>query len=50
MRAGAVPILADVDEQCLLLDPGSVETVVGPRTRAVLPVHLFGRPAPLAAA
>ncbi len=47
VRAGAVPVLADVDERCLLLDPESVEAVIGPRTRALLPVHLFGQTAPV---
>jgi len=47
VRAGAVPVLADVDERCLLLDPEAVEAVAGPRTRALLPVHLFGQTAPV---
>ena len=47
VRAGAVPVLADVDKDCLLLDPESVASVVGPATRAVVPVHLFGQTAPV---
>ena len=46
-RAGAVPVLADVDKDCLLLDPESVASVVGPATRALVPVHLFGQTAPV---
>ena len=47
VRAGAVPVLADVDKECLLLDPESVDSVVGPATRAVIAVHLFGQTAPV---
>ena len=48
LRAGAEPVLADVDERTLVLDPASAASVVGPSTRAVLAVHLYGRPAPVA--
>ena len=41
--AGLVPVLVDVDPATMNIDPARVE--VGPRTRAVLAVHLFGRPA-----
>ena len=47
VRAGATPVLADVDKDCLLLDADSVASAVGPRTRAVVPVHLFGQTAPV---
>ena len=40
--AGAKPVLVDVDPQTLNLDPARLE--VGPRTKAILAVHLFGRP------
>ncbi len=43
--SGLKPVLVDVDPATMNLDPGQV--VVGPRTRAVLAVHLFGRPARL---
>jgi dTDP-4-amino-4,6-dideoxygalactose transaminase len=46
-RIGAVPVLADVDRTHLLIDPESVEQVVGPRTKAIVPVHLFGQTAPV---
>lgn len=49
VRAGAEPVLVDVDPLTLNIDPASAAAAVGPRTRAVLPVHLFGRPAPMAA-
>ena len=47
-RAGATPVFADIDPVTLNLDPDDVERRIGPRTKAIVPVHLFGRPAPLA--
>ncbi|MHB8901530.1 MAG: DegT/DnrJ/EryC1/StrS family aminotransferase [Thermoguttaceae bacterium] len=46
-EAGATPRLVDVNPRSLLIDPDAVEAAVGPRTRAILPVHLYGRPAPM---
>ncbi|WP_019632109.1 DegT/DnrJ/EryC1/StrS family aminotransferase [Actinomadura atramentaria] len=43
--AGARPVLADVTPDTLHLDPASVERLIGPRTKAVMPVHLAGAPA-----
>jgi dTDP-4-amino-4,6-dideoxygalactose transaminase len=48
LAAGAVPVLADVDES-LTLDPADVERKVTTRTRAVLPVHMRGAPAEMEA-
>lgn len=42
--AGARPVLVDVDPKTMNVDPGRVYDAVTPRTRAVLAVHLFGRP------
>jgi dTDP-4-amino-4,6-dideoxygalactose transaminase len=47
-RVGATPVFADVDPVTLNLDPEDVAARITPRTRAIVPVHLFGRPAPLA--
>jgi dTDP-4-amino-4,6-dideoxygalactose transaminase len=47
-RAGATPVFADIDPATFNLDPEDVERRIGPRTKAIVPVHLFGRPAPLA--
>ncbi len=49
VRAGARPVFADIDDQTLTLSPESVERVLSPRTRALLPVHLHGHPADLGA-
>ncbi len=43
VRAGATPVLADIDPQSGLLDPVSVERCLGDRTRAVVLVHLYGQ-------
>jgi dTDP-4-amino-4,6-dideoxygalactose transaminase len=42
LRAGAIPVLADVEEDTALLSPDSVRRCVTPRTRAILLVHLYG--------
>ena len=41
-QAGARPVFADVEPVRFGLDPSSVEGRIGPRTRAILPVHLYG--------
>ena len=46
-RAGAKPVLADVDDECLLLDPDPVLAAITPRTKAIVPVHLYGQVAPI---
>ena len=48
VRAGATPVFADIDPATLNIDPEDVAAKVTERTRAIMPVHLFGRPAPLA--
>jgi dTDP-4-amino-4,6-dideoxygalactose transaminase len=47
-RVGATPVFADIDPVTLNLDPGDVAGRITERTKAIVPVHLFGRPAPLA--
>jgi len=46
-RIGARPVLVDVDPEFLLIDPAKVEEAISTRTRAVIPVHLFGQTAPV---
>jgi len=45
---GATPVFADIDPDTLNLDPAAVEAAITPRTKAILPVHIFGYPAELA--
>jgi perosamine synthetase len=45
---GANPVFADIDPNTLNLDPAAVEAAITPRTKAILPVHIFGYPAELA--
>jgi len=45
--AGATPVFVDVDESTQLVDVRRLERAVTPRTRAVVPVHLFGQVAPM---
>jgi dTDP-4-amino-4,6-dideoxygalactose transaminase len=46
-RIGAEPVLVDVDPDYLLIDPLLVEKAITPRTKAIVPVHLFGQTAPM---
>jgi len=45
-RRGATPVFAEIDPVTLNLDPADVERRITDRTKAIMPVHLFGRPAP----
>ncbi len=45
---GATPTFADVDERTATLDPVEVAKRITPRTKAIIPVHLYGRPADMA--
>jgi dTDP-4-amino-4,6-dideoxygalactose transaminase len=47
-RTGAVPVFVDCDPKHLLLDPAQLERHCTARTRAVVPVHLYGQMAPMA--
>jgi dTDP-4-amino-4,6-dideoxygalactose transaminase len=46
-RRGATPVFADIDPLTLNVDPADVAAKITKRTRALMPVHLFGRPAPM---
>jgi len=43
LYASARPILVDVDEKNMLMDPAAVAAAITPRTKAIIPVHLYGR-------
>ncbi|WP_428954323.1 DegT/DnrJ/EryC1/StrS family aminotransferase [Streptomyces sp. cg35] len=44
---GAEPVFADIDPATYCMDPAAVAAAIGPRTAAVMPVHLYGHPAAL---
>lgn len=41
--AGGTPVFVDIDEETLLIDPEKIEQAITPRTKAIIPVHLYGR-------
>ncbi len=47
VNAGARPVFVDVDPAALTMDPACLGAARTPRTKAVVPVHLYGRPAPM---
>ena len=47
VMTGATPVFVDIEPDTFALDPALVERAITPRTRAILPVHLYGHPAPM---
>jgi len=45
--AGATPVFVDIDPATFNIDPGKIEAAITPKSRAIIPVHLFGLPGDL---
>jgi dTDP-4-amino-4,6-dideoxygalactose transaminase len=46
-QAGAIPVLVDIEPDFFTIDPRKIVTVITPKTKAIIPVHLYGQPADL---
>ncbi len=49
LMAGATPVFCDIDPYTLGIDPNMIETLITSRTKAIIPVHLYGHPADMTA-
>jgi dTDP-4-amino-4,6-dideoxygalactose transaminase len=47
LMVGATPVFVDIEPETYALDVGALERAIGPRTRGVVAVHLYGHPAPM---
>ena len=45
VHVGATPVVVDIDERTCNIDPKAIEAAITPRTKAIIPVHLYGQPA-----
>lgn len=46
-QIGAVPVFVDIDNTTRCMDPNKIKAAVSDRTRAIVPVHIYGQPAPM---
>lgn len=44
IQFGLIPVIVDIDPKTLNIDPNEVEKAIGPKTRAIMPVHVYGNP------
>lgn len=49
IQLGAIPVLVDVREHDFMIDPACIEAAITPKTKAIMPIHLFGQLADMAA-
>ncbi len=47
LSVGAIPVFVDVEPETFCLDPTLIEAAITPKTKAIMPVHLYGHPAPM---
>ena len=47
LQAGFKPVFVDIDKKTLNIDPSEIEKAITKKTRAIIPVHLMGKPAPM---
>ena len=47
LQFGAVPVFVDVDPRTFCIDPNKIRAAITPRTKAIVPVHLYGQSAPM---
>jgi len=46
-QAGAIPVMVDIESGFYTIDPSKIATVITPKTKAIIPVHLYGQPVDL---